>query len=251
MTLTHPKFEQINSNLTDIDDPQVILNGASTSANVDIGVIFNRDSGSSSNVALYWSETQKSVITAFTSNSGLTNSNIVVRSYTDLTTGNVNAANVFVGGSVYSSQNLTYFLNPSQGSVLNSVTLNSAVENVQLIGTPPASSQTVHPSSGSVIFFTTSATNNWTLNITYSATETLGTQLAVGQAMTLAVLTTQGATAYYNTAVQIDGTTVTPQWQGSAPAAGNPLGVDIYGYLIIKTSSTPTFSVFAAVNGFA
>jgi hypothetical protein len=61
-------------------------------------------------------------------------------------------------------------------------------------------------------------------------------------------LVTQGSTAYYNSAVQVDGTTtgVTTRWQGgTAPTAGNASGVDVYSYTIIKTGNA-TFSVFAA-----
>jgi hypothetical protein len=43
-----------------------------------------------------------------------------------------------------------------------------------------------------------------------------------GESITIAHLVPQGATAYYNSAVEIDGQFVTPVWQGgSAPAAGN------------------------------
>jgi hypothetical protein len=64
---------------------------------------------------------------------------------------------------------------------------------------------------------------------------------------------TNGATAYYNTTVQVDGTTsgVTTRWQGgTAPTAGNASSVDAYSYTIIKTASA-TFSVFASQTRFA
>jgi hypothetical protein len=70
--------------------------------------------------------------------------------------------------------------------------------------------------------------------------------------MTCAFLVTQGSTAYYNSAVQIDGTTsgVTTEWQGgTAPTAGNALGIDVYSYTVIKTASA-TFTVLAAQTQF-
>jgi hypothetical protein len=62
---------------------------------------------------------------------------------------------------------------------------------------------------------------------------------------------TQGATAYYNNAVQVDGSSVTPKWQGgTAPSAGNASSVDVYTYTIIKTGNA-AFTVFASQIRFA
>jgi hypothetical protein len=59
------------------------------------------------------------------------------------------------------------------------------------------------------------------------------------------------STAYYNSAVQVDGAGVTPEWQGgSAPTAGNASSVDVYSYTVIKTGAA-TFKVFAAQTQFA
>jgi len=64
------------------------------------------------------------------------------------------------------------------------------------------------------------------------------------------MLSTQGATAYYNSAVTIDGTSVTPKWQGgTAPTTGNVSGIDIYTYAIIKTASA-TYTVLASQTQF-
>lgn len=104
----------------------------------------------------------------------------------------------------------------------------------------------------SVLFYTTNASGNWTLNIRGSSTVTLNSMLATGQAISITFLVTQGATAYYNSAVQVDGTTVgvTTQWQGgTAPTAGNASGTDIYTYTIVKTASA-TYNVFASQTQF-
>jgi hypothetical protein len=64
------------------------------------------------------------------------------------------------------------------------------------------------------------------------------------------MMTTQGGTAYYNSAYQIDGTAVTPKWQGgTAPTSGNASGLDIYTYTITKTANA-TYTVIAAVTQF-
>ena len=72
-----------------------------------------------------------------------------------------------------------------------------------------------------------------------------------GESITIAHIVKQGSSAYYNNAVQIDGSSVTPEWQGgTAPSAGNTNSNDIYTYVIIKTGDA-TFKVFAAQSQFA
>lgn len=102
----------------------------------------------------------------------------------------------------------------------------------------------------SVLFYTTNASGNWTLNIRGNSSTILNSFMSTGQSISITFLVTQGATAFYNSAVTIDGTSVTPQWQGgTAPTAGNASGVDIYTYTIIKTASA-TYNVFASQTQF-
>jgi hypothetical protein len=62
---------------------------------------------------------------------------------------------------------------------------------------------------------------------------------------------TNTGTAYYNSAVTIDGNSVTPKWQGgSAPTSGNASSVDSYTFVIIKTGSA-AFTVLASQTKFA
>lgn len=103
----------------------------------------------------------------------------------------------------------------------------------------------------SVLYYTTNATGNFTLNFRASSTATLNSIMSNGQSVTVAFLCTNGGTAYYNTVVQVDGSSVTPKWQGgSAPTAGNASSIDIYVYTIIKTASA-TFTVAASQIQFA
>ena len=99
--------------------------------------------------------------------------------------------------------------------------------------------------------FTTNASANWTLNIRGDGSNSLDSIMDTGESITIAHIVSQGSTAYYNSAVQIDGTGVTPEWQGgSAPSAGNASSLDVYSYTIIKTASA-TFTVLAAQTQFA
>lgn len=104
-----------------------------------------------------------------------------------------------------------------------------------------------------VLFYTTNASGNWTLNFRGSSGTSLNTLMTTGESLTAAFLVTNGATAFYNTTVQVDGTAsgVTTRWQGgTAPTQGNASSVDAYTYTIIKTANA-TFSVFAAQTRFA
>jgi hypothetical protein len=99
----------------------------------------------------------------------------------------------------------------------------------------------------SVWYVTTTTANNWTLNIRGSSATTLASLMSNDDMITITMIVENGATAYYNTVVKIDGTTVTPKWQGgTAPTAGSESANDSYSYTIIKTASTPTYVVLAS-----
>ena len=102
-----------------------------------------------------------------------------------------------------------------------------------------------------VLYYTSNASANWTVNFRGSSGTSANTLMATGESMTVAFLVTQGSTAYYNNVVQVDGSTVTPKYQGgTAWSAGNASSVDVYSYTIIKTGSA-AFTVFAAQTKFA
>ena len=101
-----------------------------------------------------------------------------------------------------------------------------------------------------VLYYTSNASANWTVNFRGNGSTSLNTLMAVGETRTVSFLVTQGGTAYYNNAVTVDGSSVTPKWQGgSAPTTGNTSGIDVYTYSIIKTASA-TFTVLASQTQF-
>jgi hypothetical protein len=103
----------------------------------------------------------------------------------------------------------------------------------------------------SVLYYTTDASGNFTVNFRGSSGTSLDTIMATGESLSATFLVTNAATAYYNSAVQVDGSSVTPKWQGgSAPTSGNASSIDSYTYVIIKTGSA-TFTVLASVTKFA
>ena len=152
----------------------------------------------------------------------------------------VNVANTFTGTQTFSGTS------SAQGIVLN-----DAAEVATVSATAATGTIAYDITTQSVLYYTSNASANWTVNFRGSSGTSLNTLMSTGQSMTVAFLVTQGATAYYNSAVQVDGTTsgVTTRWLGGAPTAGNASGIDSYRYLIIKTGSA-TFTVLASNTQF-
>lgn len=126
--------------------------------------------------------------------------------------------------------------------------VNNIAETTTVSATAATGTVNYDVTTQSVVYYTTNASGNWTLNLRGNGTTSLNALLSTGQSITVAFLVTQGGTAYYNNVVQVDGTTtgVTTRWQGgTAPTAGNASSIDVYTYTIIKTGSA-TFTVLAS-----
>jgi hypothetical protein len=131
-------------------------------------------------------------------------------------------------------------------------TLTSPKETTVLSGTGASGTVIIDTLLGSVEVLTANATGNWTLNVRGDGTTTLNSTMAVGEQISAVLVSPNGATAYYPTAFQIDGSAVTPKWLGgTAPSSGNINSTDVYVYTIIKTAATPTYTVLASQNRFA
>ena len=129
-------------------------------------------------------------------------------------------------------------------------TLNIA-EPANVVASAPSATTNFYVNSGAVQYYTTNAANNWTLNIAFSSGTSLNTAMTTNDSISITMLATQGSTAYYNSAVTIDGTSVTPKWQGgSAPTSGNASGIDSYTYVVLKVGSA-SYTVLASQTKFA
>ena len=130
-------------------------------------------------------------------------------------------------------------------------TFKNIVETTTISATAATGTINYDVATQSIVYYTTNATANWTINLRASSAATLNSLMSTGQTITVTFMATQGATAYYNSALTIDGTSVTPKWQGGvAPTAGNVNSVDTYTYAILKTASA-TFTVLAARTRYA
>jgi len=131
------------------------------------------------------------------------------------------------------------------------IVLNDAAEVATVSATAATGTINYDITTQSVLYYTSNASANWTVNFRGSSGTSLNTLMSTGQSMTVAFLVTQGSTAYYNNVVQVDGTTsgVTTRWLGGAPTAGNASGIDSHRYTIIKTANA-TFTVLASNTQF-
>jgi hypothetical protein len=152
----------------------------------------------------------------------------------------VNVANTFTGTQTFSGT-----------SSAQAIVLNDAAEVTTVSATAATGTINYDITTQSVLYYTSNASANWTVNFRASSGTSLNTLMSTGQSMTVAFLVTQGSTAYYNSAVQVDGTTsgVTTRWLGGAPTAGNASGIDSYRFAILKTGSA-TFTVLASNTQF-
>jgi hypothetical protein len=152
----------------------------------------------------------------------------------------VNVANTFSATQTFNGTTATA-----------SAKFTNITELANTVAAAPSSTTNFYLNSGAVQYYTTNAANNWTVNFAFSSGTSLNTAMAIGDSMSCTMLTAQGSTAYYNSAVTIDGTSVTPKWQGgTAPTSGNASSIDSYTYVIYKTASA-TYTVLASQTKFA
>jgi hypothetical protein len=139
-----------------------------------------------------------------------------------------------------------------QDTSLSNVLITSPRETTTISATAAANTINFDAATQADLYYTSNATANFTLNIRASSSATLSSLLPVGQTITLVFRNTNGSTAYYPTAIQIDGTSVTPKWQGgTTPTAGNASSIDVYSFAITKTAATPSYLVLASQTKYA
>lgn len=155
------------------------------------------------------------------------------------------------GISASSANTFTALQTFSGSTSVLAMALKNAAELATVSATAATGTINYDVTTQSVLYYTTNASGNFTINFRASSGTSLNTAMATGDSVTVAFLNTNGGTAYYNSAVQVDGSSVTPKWQGgTAPSSGNASSIDVYVYTIVKTGSA-TFTVAASQTRFA
>jgi hypothetical protein len=152
-------------------------------------------------------------------------------------------------------QSLTLaFLAQNQNIAAVTATISIATPAVITItGTLPSNGTPVtFSSTGALPTGITSGTTYYVINAsgsTFNISATVGGS-AIATSGTQSGTQTVTYSGLFNNVFQIDGTTVTPKWQGgSAPTYGNNGAIDVYTYTIIKTASS-TYTVLASITPF-
>lgn len=135
------------------------------------------------------------------------------------------------------------------GTLVESV-IRGLEEDVNVVASAATGTIDFDISTASIWYYTSNATANHTLNFRYSSGATLSSVLAVGDAITVVWMNTNGSTAYYPSTIQIDGSAVTPKVP-AAISAGNASAIDVYTFTIVKTAATPTYTVLETQQKFA
>jgi hypothetical protein len=159
----------------------------------------------------------------------------------------------FIDGNLTVTGNATISGNLSSNtlSATSLFTTPQINERTTVTGTGIGSSLNFDTLTQTVFLSTGNATANCTVNIRGNSGTTLNNLMSNGQSTCVTVFLTNGATPYYISNVTVDGSAVTPKYQGgSAPTSGNPNSVDVYAFNIIKTANA-TYSVFASQTQFA
>jgi len=129
--------------------------------------------------------------------------------------------------------------------------LTSPEETITLSAVAATGAINIDTLTSAVDIRTANASGNWTINVRGDASTTLDSLMAVGTQVSVVFESPQGATAYYPTAFNVDGSAVVPKWLGgSAPASGNINSNDVYVYTIRKTGAA-TFTALASQSKFA
>lgn len=128
---------------------------------------------------------------------------------------------------------------------------NTTIEKTTVSATAASGTINFDVATQNILYYTSNASGNWTLNVRGASGVSLTSLMAAGESLTLAFMVTNGATPYYQTGFQIDGSNVTPKWQGgSGPSGGNANSIDIYSITITKTGAS-SFVAFATQTQFA
>jgi hypothetical protein len=138
-----------------------------------------------------------------------------------------------------------------QDTSLTNVLITAPRETTNIQADATSGTENFNTLSGAHMYHTSNAAGNFTLNVRGGNSTTLNSIMSTGETTTAVFSCTNGPTAYYLTALTIDGNAQTVKWQGgTAPTAGNPSSIDVYTFAITKTASA-TFLVYGSQTRFA
>ena len=148
-----------------------------------------------------------------------------------------------IGSSNFTSTGTTTVTtcNVASSGIINSSAGELAVKAITEKGqvdTSTSGTLNIDVKTTGVFYITANIGASRAINFRGDGSTTLDTYMETNDVTTVSVMVTQAGTTYYLSSVTIDGSAVTPDWQGgTAPSAGNANGIDVYSFTIFKTGS--------------
>jgi hypothetical protein len=171
-----------------------------------------------------------------------------------------NTMNFYTGGVTFNNIQMTIANTGNVGigttspnsklHIVGTTTLEEILEKSNVTATAMGANVNFDVLDCAVVYYTSNATANSTLNIRGNTSVNLNSVMAANQAMTIAFAVTTGATAYRVANVQIDGTSITPKWSGGTAPTASANSIDVYSFTIFKTASA-TYTVLGSKTQFA
>lgn len=132
---------------------------------------------------------------------------------------------------------------------LTNKTLKSPFEVVTVSPSAPAATLQFDVVTQSILYYTGTASTNFTWNVRGNTGTTLNSLLGVGQAISIVLVVTNGVTPYYPTAFTADGSVITPKYPGgSGFTGGSASALDVYSLTLIKTASATYTALISQVK---
>ena len=135
-------------------------------------------------------------------------------------------------------------------TITGTLSLQQIIEKANITATALTANVTMNLIDGAVLYLTTNASANGTLNLRGNSTISMNTLMSTGQSMTLAVAVTNGATAYRISNVQVDAAEVTPKWSGGTAPTASANSIDVYAFTVFKTGSA-AYTILGSKTQFA
>ena len=213
----------VNSTNTNITDRLIELaSGTSGTPSGDVGLVIER--GSESNVFIGFDESENQVVFGYGTFDGASTGSLTFDSDVDVKIGQLRTTRLITN------------------EVLEIVNVNTGF---------PSGTAIVYLNDYAVTLYQANVAANWIFDFQGSSGVSLNSTLAIGQSMTTSIAVPNGGSAYYPTAIQVDGVSQAVRWSGgTAPAAGNANSTDVYTFTIIKTANA-AYTVFGSQTQFA
>lgn len=175
------------------------------------------------------------------------NNNNTLSGTNDFTFNNVTNNVALTGNIIISTGSLYGNGSLSNLTVSGTTSLYEAIENVALISAQTGT-YNYDLLDGAIQYSTANASANVILNFRGNSTVSTTSLVGNGKSITATYLMTNGTTGYNITGIQIDGSNASIKWAGLLSPSPISNAIQSYTFTIIKTSTTPTYTVLGSAT---